>query len=375
MNDYWNGIYGQESIKEILNRFIDSSKIPHAFLFSGIEGVGKDFVAIRFSQALNKKFLDSEKSSQVNNLISNFSEPYIKYIFPLPRGKNETDNSGPTEKLDPDEIQLLQDELKLKAANPYHKIFLPKASIIKINSIRDIKKFLSLEYSDISYRIVLISDAHLMNDASQNALLKSLEEPPSGVIFILTTPFPALLRETIRSRCWELNFQPLGKTEIKDILIEYFNTEHNLAGKIAPFANGSIRPALRLIDHDFETLLEKTISILRYSFGRKFNSALDQFNQFLSDGDSNSIQLIISLIIIWLNDLQKLRFDMKDYYYSDYIITLEKFNNKFPNIQLNNIAYKLENLAAIIQNNVNLNLIVLNIVYELSILTSQNLHE
>ena len=371
MKNIWNGIYVQESAKQTLEHIINSNKIPHSFLFIGNEGVGKDFAALKFTEALNLKFSGSEKAERINNLVTSFSEPYIKYIIPLPRGKNENDSSSPTEKLSADEIQILHEELKRKSGNPYYKISIPKANSIKINSIRDIKKFLSYEYSDIAYRVVLISGAHLMNEEAQNALLKSLEEPPPGVIFILTTAFPPMLRETIRSRCSIINFQPLGYREIKNVLIEYFKAEPKLAEKISPFALGSILNAVNLIENDFEVLLEKTIFILRYSFGKKYHSALEQFNQILSDNNAETLKLVISMIIIWLNDIQKFRFGIKDFYFLDYLETLEKFNKRFPGIPLTKIVYRLEYLSSIIQNNINLHLIALNIVYELSALTSK----
>jgi DNA polymerase-3 subunit delta' len=370
MNNFWDGIYGQDSAKQLLSGLINSYKIPHALLFTGLEGIGKEFFALRFTQALNSRVEDESKAGMITASISNFSEPYIKYIFPLPRGKNENESNGPTERLSQDEIQLIQDELKRKTGNPYYKFSIPKASNIKVNSIRDIKKFLSLDYSDILYRIILISDAHLMNEESQNALLKALEEPPEGVVFILTTPYPSILRETIRSRCWSINFQPLSYNDIENILINYFKVEPGLAHKISPFAGGSIANALRLIEHDFELLLEKTISILRYSFGRKYSSALDQFSEFISGNDTDSIKLLVQMIIIWLNDFQKYRLGIKEYYFSDYLETIEKFQQKFPNLELNNIVFKLERLASVFQNNVNINLVVLNIIFELSALTS-----
>jgi len=370
MDNFWNGIYGQESVKQLLSGLINSSKIPHAFLFTGLEGVGKEFFALRFTQALNSRLTDKSKASIIINSISNFSEPYIKYIFPLPRGKNETEGNTPTEKLTQDEILFIQEEIRHKTNNPYYKISIPKATNIKVNSIRDIKKFLSLDYSDILYRTILISDAHLMNEESQNALLKALEEPPEGVIFILTTPYPSILRETIRSRCWNINFQPLSNDDIKNILINYFEIDKILAARISPFASGSILNALRLIEHDFELLLEKTISILRYSFGRKYSSALDQFSEFISENNADSVKLIVQMIIIWLNDFQKYRLGIKEFYFSDHMETVEKFTQRFPDIELNNIVYKLERLASVFQNNVNINLIVLNIIFELSALTS-----
>ena len=137
--------------------------------------------------------------------------------MPLPRGKSETDQNDPYEKLSDDEIELINSEFQKKSKNLFYKIQIPRANFIKISSIRDIKKFLSLNYDDVKYRVILVSQAHLMNEESQNALLKNLEEPPDGVIFILCTPYPEKLRETIRSRCWKINFQPLENETIAKI--------------------------------------------------------------------------------------------------------------------------------------------------------------
>ncbi len=371
MENYWNGLYGQDYVKEILKSIVESSKIPHAFLFQGVEGCGKEYTAIRFTQALNKNVNPSGNNSQIINSIANLSEPFVKYIIPLPRGKNETDDSGPFDKLSDDDIQLFKDELSVKIKNPYHKIILPKANNIKINSIRDIKKFLSLNFSDVAYRVVLISDAHLMNEAAQNALLKNLEEPPEGVIFIISTPYPEKLRETIRSRCWLINFQPLSNKDIKKILIDYYNIEPELSESVAQFSGGSITTALKLIENDFELLLDKTIFILRYSFGKKYDSALAEFSQLISESDVETIKLLIQMIIIWLNDIQKHRFNLNDYYFKKHLETIEKFNLKFPDIKITNCVYSLDRLSSMIQNNVNINLVVVNTIFELANLTKQ----
>ena len=66
-----------------------------------------------------------------------------------------------------------------------------------------------------------------MNEESQNALLKNLEEPPDGVIIILCTSSPEKLRETIRSRCWKVNFRPLPSQIVKEILINKFCISEN----------------------------------------------------------------------------------------------------------------------------------------------------
>lgn len=367
MNKLWNDIYGQHTVKNILSKLVLSKKIPHAFLFQGPSGVGKDFTAIKFGQALNEEFLTDETvKNKINKQIENFTEPYIKYIFALPRGKNETENDAPLDKLSKDDVQNVKDEIEKKIKNPYYKIKIARASTIKINSIREIKKFLSYNFNDVKFRIILISDAHLMNETAQNALLKNLEEPPEGVVFILTTPFPDRLRETIRSRCWNVNFGPLNNTELTEILINNFAIEKQTAQSAAAFAGGSVTSALNLLEHDFDLLKEKTIFILRYSFGKKYHSALNEFSYFVSENDPDSIKLLIQMIITWLNDLQKLNLKKDDFLFDDYKETLIKFNQKFPHIKVNDVAAKLDKLSTIIQNNINLNTIALNIVFLLS---------
>jgi len=365
MNSVLDNIPGQERVKKTLNNFLNSQTIPHAFLFSGLAGVGKENAAIKFVQSIvqNNEGKESEKSSRLIELLS---EPQVKFIFPLPRGKNETDTSSPTEKLSQDELELVKEQIELKVQNPFHKVSIPKANSIKINSIRDIKKFLSLNYNDIGYRLVLILDAHLMNDEAQNALLKNLEEPPEKVIFILTTSMASKLKPTIISRCWKINFDPLNEEDIVLILTKYFKLDRTTAEEVAPFSMGSVQSALSLVDLNIHDLKEKTISVLRYSFGRKFSSAFDELNSLISDQSVKNYPIIVGMIIAWINDLQKHRLNIMKFFYKDHIDTLEKFNSKFPDVNLNDITARLDKLSGLHRNNVNPSLLSANLIFELS---------
>jgi len=373
MNSFIEEITGNDKVKIILSNILESDKIPHAFLFTGADGVGKENTALSFAKALNHKYLTSEISQKIIPLIDSLTEPYIKYIVPLPRGKSETDQNDPYEKLTEDEVDQINLEFKKKYFNHYYRIQIPRANFIKISSIRDIKKFLSFSYEDVKYRIILVSQAHLMNEEAQNALLKNLEEPPEGVIFILCTSAPEKLRETIRSRCWKVNFQPLKNDDLIKVLIDKFDIESGIAKEVVPFAGGSTQTAISLIENDFEDLLDKTIKILRYSFGKKYHSALLEFEEMLSESDTTKIKLIITMIIIWLNDFQKFRLDDKaQVFFSKQIETLEKFNSKFPDVNVSNVTNQLDKISTYFRNNINTNISVSNIIFQLSTLTSAN---
>jgi DNA polymerase-3 subunit delta' len=367
MNNPLNEIIGQEKIKLTLDRIISSGKVSHAFLFKGFEGVGKEDTAIRFAQALvYKSELPEEKKKKYITQIGNLSEPFIKYIFPLPRGKNETDDDNPYEKLKEDEIELIHEELSKKSLNHFYKIQIPKANIIKINSIRDINHFLSLSYDEAVRRVVIISDAHLMNDAAQNALLKNLEEPPANIIFILVTHYPERLRETIRSRCWMINFHPLNNSDVEKILTNNFNIDIELAKKVSVFSNGSVSNALKLINYGLDEMKEKAIKILRYSFGKKFHSAYSEFEDISKESDNEYFSLIISLLIQWLNDLIKFRSDSGNILFRDYMETFEKFHSRYPDIDLLPLSNRLDEISSRLKNNINLNLAISNVISEIA---------
>lgn len=371
MTDFLNEIVGNEKVKTVLTNILLSGNIPHALLFVGPDGVGKENTAIAFTKAVNTNVNDLNLNKKIVHSIESFSEPYIKYILPLPRGKNETDHHDPYEKLSIDEIEIINSEFEKKSKNHFYKIEIPKANLIKISSIRDIKKSLSMNYDDVKYRIILVSQAHLMNEESQNALLKNLEEPPEGVIFILSTSSPEKLRETIRSRCWKLTFQPLAIDTIAEILVDKFDIDSEIAKEVAPFSSGSVHQAIELIDNNFEELREKTIRILRYSFGRKYNSALNEFEDVLLESDQTKAKLIIRMILFWLNDFQKYRFNnIADLFYQKHIETFEKFNSRFPDVELAFITQSLDKISSSFRNNININIAVNNIVFQLSLLTT-----
>jgi len=365
-------VIGQSFVKNSLASLINSGKIPHAFLFSGPSGVGKEFMAVEFAKKICEKFFPPENSEKVKNAISNFNEPFIKYIFPLPRGKNETDDSSPLDKLSAEEIKTINEEVSKKIANPYYRIQIPKANTIKINSIRDIKKFISLNFDDLIYRFIIINDCDLMNETSQNALLKSLEEPPEGVIFILITSNISRIRETILSRCWRINFPPLAAGEIEEILVSYFKEDRKYAHTVANFAGGSLTEALNLIEHDFNELLEKTILFLRYSLGKKYHSAVKEINSINEIAGSQSIKLLIKLIIYWFNDFEKLRSgEAENYYFSEQSETFKKFYQRYPKLKVNDLIKNLEYFTNLMDQNINLNIIMVNIIFELSNLVSE----
>ena len=365
MNHLWDEIPGQLKVKEILAKICESRRVPHAFLFCGSDGVGKFFTAIQFAKILNQKS-DQTNSEFINRKISSLQEPYLKMIVPLPRGKGETGNDNATEKLSKEVLLAITDEIEKKTKNPYHKIFIEDANNIKINSIREITKFVNTAIEGFEYRFVIIDDAHLMNDQAQNALLKNLEEPPEGIIFILMTSNKDKLLPTIKSRCWQIDFEPLSSKLIREILIQYFSIDKEIASKISNYSEGSVTSTIKLLNSEFNILLERTISFLRFSLGRKYNIAYTELNIILEQSPKRSIKIIAGLIKVWLNDVVRNKYSLMKYFFEDYKETLEKFNERFNQTMVHNIFTSIDQLEECEDKNINLNVVCLNLILEIA---------
>jgi len=361
MHEIFLEIKGQEYALNLLTEIHSKKRIPNALLFSGTEGVGKFYSAIQFLKLLN-----NDANQNTLKKISNLSEPFVKYIMPLPRGKNETNSDTPTSKLSQDVIDDINNQISLKAENPYHKIEIKNANNIKINSIREINKIVSLNFDEIDFRGIIISEAHKMTTEAQNAFLKNLEEPPEGIIYILITDNSDALLTTIKSRCWEVNFAPLHENHLSSILKQKFNFTDDDFINILPFANGSVTNAIYLKENNTKDLLHKTILILRYSLAKKYFTAITEFNSIIDNNSVTSFQTIVDLIISWLNDTLKQKYGIGKISFQEYAETLEKFNLRYSKAKIDKLISKLVEYRNAPNRNVSLNLLALNVIFELS---------
>ncbi len=362
MEHFTNSIIGQKRVLETLQKFIKSDKVPHAMLFSGPKNVGQHQTA----KFLIKELLSAKATKDYTLQIERLEEPVVKYVIPLPRGKSETGDDAPLGKLSKSDLEIIHEEINKKIDNPFYEISLENANSIKISSIRDIKRNLSINYDDLPNRIIIIEEAHEMGVEAQNALLKSLEEPPEGVIFVLISDKPEILLTTIKSRCWELSFAPLQPDNIEQILVSNFNLDSELAKKVIPFADGSIHKVFELLNFGFEKLLDVSIDILRNSLGRRFNTAIKLFSSTIEDNPKMVFPMLIQLFITWFNDVQKVRAGKRDISFINHSDTINKFVANFDFVELDEIIFKLTTLQKNIDYNINLNLLVLNIIFSLS---------
>ena len=222
-----NNFFLNDEVKKYLNRIIKNKSFTNGYIFYGDEGVGKKQTALEFIKEI---FKQSSLSENIEERINNNNYPDFLII-------------EPTSTL----------EAKRSKSSYLEKTTKSGSEIIKISQIRNIKTFLGQKSINSDKKIVLILDAHLLNEAASNCLLKTLEEPNNG-IFILLTSRLNLLLDTIISRCQIVRFRSFSSKQINSLLKDYLDpsqlnidTKFNLEDLIN-FSNGSPGKLLKNIE-------------------------------------------------------------------------------------------------------------------------------
>ena len=205
-------LVGQEHISRTLSRAVTSGQTSHAYLFTGPRGTGKTSTAKILARALNCAEGPTLTPCGVCDSCRSISDGSSMDVFEIDAASNRG-----------------------------------------IDEIRDLRESVKFAPTEGHYKIYIIDEVHMLTTEAFNALLKTLEEPPERVIFILATTEPHKVPATIQSRCQRYDFHRITVTEIRDRLI-YVCKESDIAaeedalGIIAAQADGGMRDALSILD-------------------------------------------------------------------------------------------------------------------------------
>ena len=176
-----------------------------------------------------------------------------------------------------------------------------KESSIGVGDIRRMRADVRIRPYSAAHKIYIIPDAEKMTPAAQNALLKTLEEPPSYAVIFLLADGTSTFLPTIMSRCVTLPLRPVAENAVEDCLKERFGADADRARLCARFSGGSIGRAVHLLENDdFATLREKTITLLR-KIEEADASELASFAKEAAGQEQT--QDLIDLILTWNRDL------------------------------------------------------------------------
>lgn len=300
----WQNVIGQQQVKAILTGALRRGRLAHAYLFSGPKGVGKDSAAIELARAVNCIRHSDEACGICKSCmqIDRLEHPDVRLVFPMPVGKNEKSGDDPLAKLSDDDVLAVQTELRLKAQDPYHRIELPRANNIKINSIRQLRAASSLGRFGSARRVFLILDADKMNEESANALLKTLEEPHDNTLLVLTTSHPDRLLPTISSRCQHVRFNRLSPDELAEALQAREGLQKEEARALAALADGSYAEAVDLKGAVVRARCEDAVGYLRNALYKSRSELMEDIQKFQSDYEREDLVDVLATLETWLRD-------------------------------------------------------------------------
>ncbi len=279
-------IVGQDHITTTLRHAIERNRIAHAYLFSGPRGTGKTSSARIFAKALNCE-------------------------------------NGPT----PTPCNQCHICTSITSDSLFDVIEIDAASNRGIDDIRDLREKVRIPPSVAKFKVYIIDEVHMLTREAVNALLKTLEEPPQNVVFLMATTEPQKLLPTILSRCQRFDFRRLTEVEISTHLRnicanEGVTIDDQALGVIVKSADGSLRDAISILDQLVSfSAGNVTGADVNQVFGLVERREIGEFMQSVFDGDAarafalfdsffhagKSFTLFIRLLMEYTRDLYLIR--------------------------------------------------------------------
>jgi DNA polymerase-3 subunit gamma/tau len=249
-------VIGQEHVTRTLQNAIEQGRTAHGYIFSGHRGIGKTTVARILAAALNCRSKD--------------------HPVPEPCG-------------------VCESCVEIRAGNSVDVIEIDAATNRGIDEIRELREAARYRPARDRFKIYILDEAHQITDAAFNALLKTLEEPPDHIVFMLATTQPEDFPQTIRSRCQHFSFRAVKFDDIvgqlRDLVTrEKIDADDDALALLAEAGDGSMRDALSILDQAIASSAGRlTADSVRNLVGAAPGHILEQVMQAVSEGKSEEI--------------------------------------------------------------------------------------
>ena len=274
----FNDLVGQKYIVRTLRNALRNNRVGHAYLFAGPRGTGKTSTAKVFARALNCQ---------------------------------EEEALEPCGECDPC--------VKIAEGQSIDVVEIDAASNRGVDEIRELREKVKFYPGEGSYKVYIIDEVHMLTREAFNALLKTLEEPPESVVFILATTEPHKVIDTIHSRCQRFDFSLLSVNDIQQRLQyicenEEVDYEKKALNIIAHSSNGGLRDAISILDQAISyTNGEITEELLIKMLGKVERGLLAEFVDSVVDGDAGKSLSIINDLVSRGKGVPRFVSDLIDY--------------------------------------------------------------
>jgi len=286
----FESLINQERPIRILTTLLKNRTLPHAFLFTGTEGVGKKAAAIALAMACNCQ--DENSGLEAEDLSEHDpGSPTVK------SGLTALGSCGACKSCRKIESGNHADIIRIQ----------PSGSFIKIAQIRALAHTLAMRPYEAKTRVVVISAAQALNAAASNALLKILEEPPGSTMLVLIATHKSALLPTIVSRCQFVGFNPISQKNMTALLSETHELAPQAAGILAAMANGSYSRAQTMVRSNWLKRRKWLINEMNTLSVKKMGGLLGLAEKLSAEKEELSETL--EVIKVWFRDLIIGRYD------------------------------------------------------------------
>ncbi len=313
-------IIGQEQIKEHLQNALSTGKISHAYIINGEKSSGKEFIAKIFAMALQCEQEGVEPCNECRSCKQTLS-------------KNQ-----------PDIIYVSHE----------------KPNTISVDDIRaQVNNDVAIKPYSSKYKVYIINEAEKMTPQAQNAILKTLEEPPAYAVILLLVSNMNSLLPTILSRCVTLNMKPVRDELIRKYLMEELQVPDYKANVCVGFARGNVGKAKLLASsEEFENIKAEALALLKYIKEMEMQeivAAIKKINEYKLE-----IQDYFDIIAIWYRDvlLFKATMDANQLIFRDEIQTLRKIAARCSYEGIEKVIQALSTAKKRMEANVNFDLLM-----------------
>jgi DNA polymerase-3 subunit gamma/tau len=257
-------VIGQDHVTRTLKNGIEQGRTAHGYIFSGHRGIGKTTIARILAMALNCRASD----------------------------KPATEPCG-----------VCDSCVEIRAGNSVDVIEIDAATNRGIDEIRELREAARYRPARDRFKIYILDEAHQITDAAFNALLKTLEEPPGHVIFMMATTQPEDIPQTIRSRCQHFSFRAVRFEQILEQLKELLGRENieaddDALALVAEAGDGSVRDALSILDQAIASSEGKlTAEEVRQLVGIAPSGTLAEVMRAVSEGSSEEVLMLVDRLL------------------------------------------------------------------------------
>lgn len=313
---YFKDIIGQEQAKKHLQNGITSGNISHAYIINGETGSGRRLLA----SALTKTLLCTNRTT------------------------------------DGDACGTCKSCLQIQSNNhPDVRFITHEKASISVEDIREqLVNDITIKPYSSAHKVYIIPDANKMTEQAQNALLKTIEEPPSYAITILVTENSDNLLETIRSRCIILNTNPLDKDSITEYLVRNLQMEPERARIAAKFCQGNVGKAIHFASsEDFQEIKKEALHLLKSIDTMDISSLVSYIRELAQH--KGRINDYLDLILLWYRDVLmfKVTKDANILLYHEEYKMISQHATKYAYEDIENIINAIDKAKLRLDSNVN----------------------